>query len=242
VPPQPRLPPRLAARTTKPSAGFRALDLGSTTLCAALAVAVLRELVAGWGKAPPSALTVALALVGGYLAADLASGIVHFLADTIGSSSTPVLGRKFIAPFRTHHERPVEITEHDFLETNGDSCLVAAMVLLATVLGTHADRGGAEAAWALFGLVLAGMVVLTTQFHKWAHAARAPRFARWLQRAGLILPPEEHAGHHEPPFNRRYCITSGILNPLLDGTGILRACQRLWSAPRARGSQGSNVP
>ena len=38
-----------------------------------------------------------------YLAADLLSGFVHFLADNFGSADTPILGPNFIGPFRDHH-------------------------------------------------------------------------------------------------------------------------------------------
>ena len=58
-------------------------------------------------------------------------------------------------------------------------------------------------------------VVLTNQFHKWAHQFKPPAVIRRLQQMNLILPPKHHAVHHEAPFDKYYCITCGWLNPLI---------------------------
>lgn len=60
-----------------------------------------------------------------YLAADLLSGVVHFLADNFGSAETPVIGPNFIGAFREHHVDPKGITTHDFIDTNGNNSLAS---------------------------------------------------------------------------------------------------------------------
>ena len=52
-----------------------------------------------------------MALLAGYAAADLASGIVHYLLDNFGSPNTPIIGQKFVKPFRDHHVDPMEMVE-----------------------------------------------------------------------------------------------------------------------------------
>lgn len=48
---------------------------------------------------------LALLAIAAYLAADLLSGIVRFLADNFGSPETPFIGPGFVLPFRQHHDR-----------------------------------------------------------------------------------------------------------------------------------------
>lgn len=173
-------------------------------------------------------LVVPIALAG-YIAADFASGFVHWLADTYGSPSTPLLGPKLVTPFREHHDDPGAICRHDFLEANGDNCMISQFVLLPTYAFVPAEDGGWATALSLFVLALALGVLLTSIVHGWAHHHDPPRIARWLQKANLVLSAERHALHHRSPHASHYCITTGWLNPLLDKTRFFRRFERLLS-------------
>lgn len=214
----------------------RRLEVLGIALFAVLAVWSLWRLgSAGAGRA---GLITAAALCG-WLAADLLSGLVHWGFDTWGSPRTPWLGPGFIRPFREHHVDPQSITRHDFVETNGASCLVSIPVLLATASMPLSTTGGQFAQAVLLATALG--VLLTNQCHKWAHMepGRVPRLARLAQGLGLILRPEHHLRHHTPPFDTHYCTASGWFNLSLQALGLFRGLERAvarWTgtAPRRR--------
>ncbi|HNF15889.1 MAG TPA: fatty acid desaturase family protein [Leptospiraceae bacterium] len=162
-----------------------------------------------------SSLSVLLTVILSYIAADFISGYVHFLGDSFGDENTPILGQSFIRPFREHHTDPKGITRHDFIETNGNNCIVS----LPAQAAVYFLQVPTSAVWNLISLFTAFLllwVFFTNQFHKWAHEDFPPRGAVFLQKAGIILSPEHHSVHHRSPYDRFYCITSGWLNPLLD--------------------------
>lgn len=169
----------------------------------------------------------------GYVGADFVSGIVHWAGDTLGDKNTPIVGRNFIVPFRQHHDDPEDIVRHDFVETNGNNCLVALPPLTwACFTAPEAEVFGLWGCSSVGFLTL--FVFLTNQFHKWAHAQNPPRLARLLQRCHLALSPEHHAVHHAPPHDRYYCITVGWLDPLLTRVGFFRKAERLIAAVNPR--------
>jgi plasmanylethanolamine desaturase len=226
--------PSTTPEPTRPS-GARAIELASIVASLSLLVYLSLGIGAAFSGAGASAPWAVGALVAAYLAADLVSGVVHFVADTYFDVDTPVVGRKFVLPFRAHHACPEAMVEHDFVEANGDSCLVVLFPLVPTALFVPVAAGGASTTLGVFVVAFSVFIVLTNEAHRYAHAESAPRLVRVLQRLRLILPPEEHARHHRAPFDRAYCITSGVLNPLLDRVGLFRAIARVIPA-RGRGS------
>ena len=175
---------------------------------------------------------LALAAIAGYLAADLLSGVVHWLFDSWGSVDTPILGPGFIRPFREHHVDAQSITRHDFIETNGNNCLASMPVLAVTCfIPTHTGPGLLAVAFLVFTCL---GVLATNQFHKWAHMESPGPFVDRLQRWHLILPRDHHAIHHAAPYATHYCITTGWLNPVLATTDAYRRLERIITSVTGR--------
>jgi len=209
----------------------RGLEVAAVCACAALCVWLAWRL--GVAAHSPGALFEVAAGGGlGLLAADLASGLVHWWADRVASLETPWLGARVVRPFREHHADPGGIVSHGFVETNGNSCLAVLPLLVATVAWLPEDPQGVALLLGSASAALAVFACLTNQVHKWAHAPSPPRAIRALQRAGVLLAPHRHARHHTPPFDSRYCITTGWLGPALDACRLLPWLERRWPTRR----------
>jgi len=199
----------MATGEQHPSKAIRRLDWTSLLSYAALACWLAARLAPQVPQRPWLVLTAALL---GYLAADLVSGLVHWAADTWGCPDLPVIGPAVLRPFREHHRDPLAITRHDFVETNGNNCLISLPVLgLAIWLSPGRDGAGSVFLPSVLG-ALVFWVLLTNQFHKWAHLPRPSPLVAGLQRWHVILPPAHHQLHHTRPFTSHYCITTGWLN------------------------------
>lgn len=198
------------------------LDVGSVVLFLIGVVLVAARLPNA------SIIMIGSAVIAGYVLADFVSGFVHFLGDTVGSETTPILS-EFIQPFREHHVDQTAITRHDFFVTNGHNCLVSlpflavmAFVVPDTLLSNQLF------AWiyfAFFFLILS--VFATNQIHKWSHQDQPVKIVQLLQRTGLILTPARHRLHHTAPFDSHFCITTAWLNSPLERVGFFRRLARL---------------
>ena len=158
-------------------------------------------------------LPLLIAVVAAYGLSDLLSGLVHFAFDNLGSPDTPVIGQKFVKPFRDHHDDPAAMTHGDLIAVNGDNVFASLLLLVPAWFLVDVHRHPYASAFLL--ALLAG-IVATNQIHKWCHTPSAPRWVRAAQRAGLILSPEHHDIHHRPPHRSTYCITWGRLDAVVN--------------------------
>jgi hypothetical protein len=224
--------PSRAAHTVPPviaeySSRFRVVELWATWIFAALFAA----LAARSGAAPlaVSSIQTAVMLAAGVMAADLASGLVHWAADTWGDQTWPIVGPTLIRSFREHHVDQQAITGHRFVEANG----ATALVLLPVMVAVHLALPGDRSAWthvhdqaSVLALSVTFFAFMTNQIHKWAHLDRPPRVVRLLQACHVILTADHHQAHHTGHLTR-YCITTGWLNPLLDRLRFFRIAETL---------------
>jgi plasmanylethanolamine desaturase len=171
-------------------------------------------------------VVLAAALLLGVLTADLVTGVVHWLCDTFFREDTPILGRGVIAAFREHHVDPAAMTRRAFLRVS-NSNVVGTTVVLAVLGCAQAVAVDPPTpftdAWVTSA---ASAIMATNQIHKWAHLPRVPAPVASLQRLGVILSPTEHARHHSGDHSRAFCVTTGWLNPVLDGARVFAACER----------------
>jgi len=166
-----------------------------------------------------------LVVVAAAVMADLVSGLVHWTADTWFSETMPVLGRRFLRPFRVHHVNPEDFLRRDVIDCNGDVAMLNIPILVAALIVPVATAAGAAVALALATFSTAALP--TNQVHQWAHMPVPPAPVRWLQQRGLILSREEHARHHREPYVTNYCIATGWCNRWLSAVNFFPTCERL---------------
>lgn len=189
-------------------------------------------------------LGVLVALLLGAVVADLLAGGVHWACDTWGDEQTRWLGTGLIRSFREHHHRPRAMLEHDWIEVNGEAAAAALGSFAVMAIGGPALALLDHPCWYAFAWSATGVSALSNQIHQWAHTHAPPRLVGKLQRCGLILSLRRHAPHHRAPCIDHYCITTGWMNPTLDGSGFWRALERWISrvtgaTPRAHEIRGS---
>jgi len=158
------------------------------------------------------------AILAGAVVADFGSGALHWIADTWGSESAPLFGRRLIRPFRVHHVNPRDFLRRDFIDCNGDVALIACAILVIAWLVPQAS---------VFLVAFAATALPTNQVHQWAHRSDPPRLVAWLQRRHVILNRVDHSRHHAKPHTVNYCIATGWCNPVLTAIDFFPALERL---------------
>ena len=196
----------------------RALEAGS--IAAAVALVALN---AARFAAEPRLLAwwLPLVLAAGALAADFASGIVHWTADTWGRESLPVFGIRFLRPFRIHHVNPDDLVRarlHRLQRRRGAARLPAAARRRGWSRSSRSCSGRPACFTAAFGAVS----LPTNQVHQWAHHAAARRASSpGCSGAAVILSRAAARGPPRAPYTTRYCIATGWCNSRARGARLL---------------------
>jgi hypothetical protein len=200
----------------------RAFEVACLAAAALLLAANVARLASGLGL---HWWIVPVVLIAG-VAADLVSGLLHWSADTWGRDTLPVLGPRFLRPFRVHHVNPQDFLRRSFIDCNGDVAMLNAPLLAAALYipldawGPFAVGVAAFAAWSL----------PTNQVHQWAHMPHPPRLVCRLQARGVILGRAAHNAHHVAPYAMNYCIATGWCNRVLTRLDAFARLERVVTA------------
>lgn len=187
------------------------------------------RLVAASSTVVTDSLAVALAVWAAYSVADLTTGVYHWFIDNYGDAGTPVFGAQIVA-FHDHHVHPTAITR---LEPCNSLHVIAGTVAVALPAVDAAllyfAGGSSPAAAHAFACTFAVCVMLSVQFHAWAHErpSRLPPGVEALQAAGVLVSRSQHAGHHRPPYNSNYCTVTGMWNWALDEYKVFLAVEKV---------------
>ncbi|MEL7784060.1 fatty acid desaturase CarF family protein [Citromicrobium bathyomarinum] len=168
-----------------------------------------------------TALSIIAQLLLGWLLADFLSGLVHWAEDRFGRGREhwPLIGPLVFAPNLLHHERPLDFTRASFVGRNWTTWIVANAIALLLLLAFGPQ-------WWLLSGWIGGM--MANEVHAWSHKPEmTPEWAKPLQRLGLIGFRWHHGLHHWAPHDRRYCILTTWLNPVLDRVRFWRGLERL---------------
>lgn len=186
-----------------------------------LDAALLAQGALGSSSASSSPLGVVVAVLAGYVLADLGTGIFHWSVDNYGCAKTPVFGN-VIAAFQGHHRQPWSIT----IRGSANNLFPLAKPSIAFVLFFIALPLGPLAKAFLSSFIC--FIVLSQHFHRLAHVrpGRLSPLVRAMQRHGLLVSVAEHNAHHRVPFNSNYCIVNGMWNRPLHALGFFPALER----------------
>lgn len=153
------------------------------------------------------------ALVGGYLAADVASGMMHHWADQYADpNSGNKHVRKFAKQSQRHHFFPSKLGNY----TPSYWAQPLSLVAWAPLVAVSALGAPGPLMSATLGLV--GGTTHYGNFHNWAHMRKSdiPAVGKFLQKTGIAIGRKTHGQHHALPWNSDYCIVSGAMNKPLN--------------------------
>ena len=190
---------------------------------------ILMSLGIGWSlyrivSEPPSWQAMLIMVVLCYFVTDMVSGLLHIILDNPRSLSI-----KFIAPlaqgFQNHHADSQKIFRELTLYQH-----LYVMHLPLTLFFLAVLPFNNPLVFVAF-LSMVAMLHLMQMSHRWAHVPDAQRGAlvTGLQRVRFIVGYDAHAKHHVDPYERDFCIMSGLCNkPLNVAASVFGVRSHAW--------------
>jgi len=176
-------------------------------------------------RTPPLLFEAVICFAYSWVATDLISGLLHVILDNPRSLALPPI-RGLAEGFQRHHENPARIYEMPLYEHLYVMHMPLTFLFLA-VLPFHAPG-----MYVVFISMVVGLHVMQMA-HLWAHLPpeRVPAPVRFLQRGGVLLGKPRHDLHHKAPFDRDFCIMTGVCNrPLNAAVSVIGPTTHWWLA------------
>jgi len=176
-------------------------------------------------KSPPSLAHAAILVGFSLVVTDLISGLLHVVLDNPRSLAlAPIRG--LAQGFQRHHQNPSNIYEMPLYQHLYVMHMPLTFLFLA-VLPFH------EAGMYVVFLSMVIALHIMQMAHLWAHLPleRVPSPVRVLQKARVLLSKGQHDLHHVAPYDKDFCIMTGICNwPLNVSVALLGPTTHWWLA------------
>jgi ubiquitin-conjugating enzyme E2 variant len=157
-------------------------------------------------KSPPSLLHASIVVAFSLIVTDLISGLLHVVLDNPRSLAlAPIRG--LAQGFQRHHQNPANIYEMPLYQH------LYVMHMPLTFLFIAVLPFQEPGMYVVFLSLVIGLHVMQMA-HLWAHLPpeRVPGFVRILQKTRVLLSKPQHDLHHTVPYDKDFCIMTGICN------------------------------
>jgi ubiquitin-conjugating enzyme E2 variant len=176
-------------------------------------------------KSPPSLIKASLFVAFCLVVTDLISGLLHVVLDNPRSLGlAPIRG--LAQGFQRHHQNPSNIYEMPLYQHL--YVMHMPLTFLFVAILPFRDPG----MYVVFLSMVVGLHVMQMA-HLWAHLPleRVPSFVRVLHRTRVLLSKRQHDLHHTEPFDKDFCIMSGVCNrPLNAVVALIGPTTHWWLA------------
>ena len=151
------------------------------------------------------------------LIADFLTGLFHWLEDTYGLPTWPLIGESVIVPNIDHHRHPGLIGYMStFISRNYQPFVIAlGAIILFWLFG-----------WLHWTIMLTAVLAgFGNEVHTWNHSKSKNPVIKFLWDTGLIQSKKQHAMHHIPPYNKYYCTLTNATNAILEVLNFWRGLE-----------------
>jgi ubiquitin-conjugating enzyme E2 variant len=176
-------------------------------------------------RSPPPLLDATILLAFSILVTDLISGLLHVILDNPRSLAIGAI-RGLAQGFQRHHQNPASIYEMPLYQHIYVMHMPLTFLFLAVLPFQNAGM------YVVFLGLVVGLHVMQMA-HLWAHVPpeRVPRIVRRLHRARLLLSKRQHDLHHTVPYDKDFCIMTGLCNrPLNAAVALIGPTTHWWLA------------